>query len=510
MNIGSPQPYRLVGALLLAAATLQLAAVTDAAAQVRGTSLIMSHPQEPPNWNYWATGATALTVPTFHNVLEPLVEKLGDGSVAPLLAESWKISNDGLVYEFKIRQAKFHDGTALNAADVVYSLLKNKASPQAPMRTPLATMVSVEAVDARTVKLKLSAPSQRLLSELGQAAGVIVAKDSHEKLNLNAQMIGTGPYVFGEYKPDRHLILTRFDGYWGTKPYFQQVTHRFIPDETAAINALLSGQIDIVGTVLGEGIDRVASVGKNPRFRVVSPLPTEVNYIFLSTRNEALRDPRVRQAIAHAVEREEVLVGGVSGFARVTCQLVIPSTEKWNNGYCPYKHDPARARQLLAAAGRANLTLDFPFLTVAEFPLIKDVLVAQLAKVGITLKPRALDLATWLERVNTNGEYEFSNLTSGVKAEAFVCKGGRQPLGRDNSVVCDTAFDQLVARSDTILARDEYERSMAEMMKLLADSAWVIPMLQKNPPSLVRADLEGVKAYRTRLEFDLRKLRWTN
>ena len=147
---------------------------------------------------------------------------------------------------------------------------------------------------------------------------------------------------------------------------------------------------------------------------------------------------------------------------------------------------------------------------MAEFPLIKDVLVAQMAKVGITLKPRALDLATWLERVNTNGEYEFSNLTGGVKAEAFVCKGGRQPLGRDNSVVCDTAFDQLVARSDTILARDEYERSMAEMMRLLADSAWVIPMFQKNPPSLVRADLEGVKPYRTRLEFDLRKLRWTN
>src|SRR5207248_2711070 len=155
-------------------------------------------------------------------------------------------------------------------------LLKNKESPQAATKTPLAPVVSAEAVDPRTVKLTLAVPSQRLLGELGLAAGIIVPKGSHEKLNLNAQMIGTGPYVFGEYKPDRHLMLNRFDGYWGQKPHFQEVTHRFIPDETAAINALLAGQLDVVGAVVGEGLDRVASVKANPRFQVLSPKPLEV------------------------------------------------------------------------------------------------------------------------------------------------------------------------------------------------------------------------------------------
>ena len=508
MNTVSRRSCRLLGALLLAAATVQLASRADVAAQARGTSLTMSHPQEPPNWNYWATGASALTVPTFHNVIEPLVERLGDGSVAPLLAESWQVSADGLVYTFKIREARFHDGSSLEAADVVYSLLRNKASPQAPTRTPLTPMVGAEAVDTRTVRLTLSAPSQRLLGELGLAAGVIVPRNLHEKVDLNAKMIGTGPYVFGEYRPDRHLMLTRFDGYWGAKPHFQEVTHRFIPDETAAINALLAGQIDLVGAVLGEGLDRIASVKANPRFQVVSPRPFEVNYIFLTTRNEVLRDLRVRQAIAHAVERDEIVAGAQSGFAESTCLMVIPPTDPWNNGYCPYKHDPARARQLLAAAGRANLTLDFPFLSIAEFPPIKDMLVAQLARVGITLKTRPLDLATWLERVNTNGEYEFSNLTSGAKAEAYVCKGGRKPLGRDNSVVCDEAFDRLIAKADAIVNRDEYLKTMTEAMKVLADSAWVIPLHQKFTPTLARADLEGFKGYRYRVELDLRKLRW--
>ena len=190
--------------------------------------------------------------------------------------------------------------------------------------------------------------------------------------------------------------------------------------------------------------------------------------------------------------------------------MVIPPTEPWNTGYCPYKHDPARARQLLAAAGRANLTLDFPFLSIAEFPPIKDMLVAQLAKVGITLKTRPLDLATWLERVNANGEYEFTNLTSGAKAEAYVCKGGRQPLGRDNSVVCDEAFDRLIGKADAIVNREEYLKTMTEAMKVMADSAWVIPLHQKFTPTLARADLEGFKAYRYRVELDLRKLRWKN
>ncbi|MBM3521400.1 MAG: ABC transporter substrate-binding protein [Alphaproteobacteria bacterium] len=478
------------------------------AARAQSTTLTWSHPQEPPNWNYWGTGASALAVPTFHNVLEPLVELLGDGSVAPLLAESWEISADGLVYVFKLRAAKFHDGSNFGAGDVVYSILKNKDSPLAPTRTPLAPMKSVEKVDDRTVKITLTAPSQRLLKELGQGAGIIVPEGSHEKLDLRKQMIGTGPYVFGEYRPDVSLTLTRFAGYWGEKPAFERIVHRFIPDETAAINALLAGEIDMVASVFGEGLDRLKVFANNPRFKVLIPAPMEINYMFLSTKNAVLRDIRVRQAIAHAINRPDYLDGAQASYGKTTCQWVIPSSEPWNSGYCPYPHDPRKARALLAAAGHSRLELDFPFVTVAEHPVIKDIAVEQLAAVGITLKPRALDLATYLEQVFTNGSYEISNLTSGVKAESYVCKGGRQPLGRPDSVVCDEKFDALVTKSDRILDAQEYKKTMAEMTAALADSAWVIPIHQKSTPTLTRAELVGHKDYRFRVEMDARKLRW--
>lgn len=495
-----------LAAVATAALVLSLAGPADA--QAGRTTLTWSHPQEPPNWNYWSTGASALSVPTFHNVLEPLVEKMGDGSIAPLLATSWEISDDGLTYTFTLREAKFHDGSDFDADDVVYSLMKNKESPQATLSTPLATVNSVEAVDARTVRITLSQPSQRLLPNLGLMSGIIVPEGAHETLDLATQMIGTGPYVFGEYRPDVHLMLNRFEDYWGEKPHFTEVTHRFIPDETAAINALLAGEIDMVASVFGEGLDRIGTVARDDRFEVIIPAPFETNYMFLSTRSETLRDIRVRQAIAHAIYRDDYLQAAQAGYGETTCQWVVPFSEPWNNDYCPYEYDLEKSRALLAEAGHENLELDFPFVNVAEHPTIKDIVVAQLAEAGITLNVRSLDLATWLEQVNRDGDYEFSNLTSNVSLESFVCNGGRQPLGRPDTVECVPEFDELVRNSDAILDRDEYIEAMAEMAAVFSEAAWVIPIHAKATPTLTRSDLVGHKPYRFRIEMDLRHLRW--
>lgn len=473
---------------------LALASAGPAGAQSRGTTLTWSHPQEPPNWNYWATAASALSVPTFHNIQEPLVERLGDGTILPLLAESWEISDHGLTYVFRLRAGvKFHDGSELDAEDVVHSLQKNKDSPQAITSTPLASVIGIEAVDPLTVRLTLSQPSQRLLTMLGHAAGIIVPAGSHETMDLNTQMIGTGPYVFGEYRPDVHLKLVRFEDYWGEKPFFTEITHRFIADETAAINALLAGEIDMVASVFGEGLDRIGTVAQDPRFKVIVPDPYETNYIFLSTRHEPLRDIGVRQAIAHAIQREDYLEAAQGGFGKTTCLWVVPFSEPWNSDYCPYPYDPERSRALLREAGHANLTLDFPFVNVAEHPVIKDIMVAHLADVGITLNVRTLDLATWLAQVFTDGDYQISNVTAGVTAESFVCGGGWEPLGRPHSMECVAEFDELARTSDAIVDRDEYIKAMARMTAAFAESAWVIPIHAKSTPTLTRADLVGHK-----------------
>lgn len=497
----------LRGGLLSAVALAALSAPSFAETK---TSLVVSHPQEPPNWNYLVTGSSAILVPTFINVVQPLVELLEDASVGPMLAESWQVSADGKEITFKLRSATFHDGSSLDAGDVVYSLGKNKESSVAAIAVPLQVIDKMEAVDAQTVKLTLTTPSQRLLKALGEGSGIIVPEGAYESYDPAVTMIGTGPYKFGAYVPDVHLQLDRFDGYWGDKPFFETVTQRFISDETAATNALLAGEIDAVGAVLGEGLDRVESIAAQEKFDVLLPSPVEISFVFLSTKNEALRNEKVRQAIAHGIDRESLLLAGQAGYGEPICQQVVPSAEPWNNGYCPYPYDPDKARALLAEAGYANgLTLDFPFLTVAEFPALKEVLVALMADIGITINARPLDLATWLEQVWRGESYEMSNLTGSTKVEAFQCGAGTEPLGKPTATdFCIPEFDALAKSSDGILDSAEYVAAMSEMVKLFADAAWEIPLYAKSTPTLHRADLTGLKTYRHRFEFDFRNVKW--
>ena len=302
-------------------------------------------------------------------------------------------------------------------------------------------------------------------------------------------------------------LLARWYG-----PRVETIVHRFIEDETSAINALLAGEIDMIITVQGAGLDRVPSVIADDKFKIWEPGPIGINHLFLNPKSPQLQDIRVRQAIAYSVDREAVILGAVGGFGMPICEIVVPATVPWNAEYCPYPYDPAKARELLKEAGKSDLTIDFPFTTVAEHPAVKEIIEATFAEAGISLKTRAMDLATFLAQVYSpkTGDYEVSNITSSSKAEAYICKGGRQPLGMADSPVCLDEFDALATKSDTIVDPQEYAEAMQQMTKLLADSAWVIPIFAKLPPTLVRADLEGFKSNRMLMEMDARKLHWAD
>jgi peptide/nickel transport system substrate-binding protein len=339
----------------------------DTGADDRPAELVTTHPQEPPNWNYWQTGATALTAPTYLNVIQPLIERQADGSVEPLLAESWDVSDDSLEYTFHLREGVvFHDGTELDSADVVYSLLKNAESPNGNMANALAVVDAVEAVDDRTVLVRLSQPSAGFLQAVGMNSGIIVPDGFHENSDPESEMIGTGPYVFGEYRPDVDLTLERFADYWDELPFFEKVTWRFIPDETAALNALEAGDVDMVGAILGEGVDRIDSLESQDEFQVLLPAPNEQAYFYFNSEVEVFQDERVRQAIAHGIDREAHLIAAVSGFGETNCVHAVPYSEPYRTDYCPYDYDPERARELLADAGYTDdLEIEYKYLTIA-------------------------------------------------------------------------------------------------------------------------------------------------
>jgi peptide/nickel transport system substrate-binding protein len=470
----------------------------------RPAELITTHPQEPPNWDYWQTGATALTAPTYMNVIQSLLERQEDGSVEPLLAESWDTSDDGLEYTFHLREATFHDGTELDAADVVYSLLLNAESPNGNMSNALSVLESVEAVDDRTVLVRLAQPSQGFLQAVGMNSGIIVPEGFRENYQPESQMIGTGPYVFGEYRPDVDLVLERFDDYWGELPFFEKVTWRFIPDETAALNALEAGDVDMVGAVLGEGVDRIESLGSRDGFQVLLPAPNEQAYFYFNSEVEAFQDERVRQAIAHGIDRNAHLLAAVSGYGETNCVHAVPFSEPYRTDYCPYDYDPDRARELLAEAGYADgLEIEYKYLTIAEFPPMMEVFVDQMSTIGVTVTQIGIDLATWLEEVNTEARYEVSTITSG--ATLVHCRGGCRAPG-----FVDEEFESLMDQADVASTFEEWVDLRTRATNRLTDLAWTVPLWNKSTPTVARADLIGFKEYRTHLEMDLRNLRWSD
>jgi peptide/nickel transport system substrate-binding protein len=514
----SRAPRRSIAAVLAAALALiagggqtQAGEQTTSRAVESGgeqsTTLRATLPQEPSSWNYWQESANALRFPTFYNVQETVVEVLTDGTIVPMLAEDWTISDDGLTYTFTIRQGvKFHDGSDLDAADVVYSMESNATSPLSKLSAPHQNVASVEALDDFTVEIVLTQPSATFLGELGKSAGYVVPENFLEEHDANSEMIGTGPYVFSDYQPGTSLTFTRFEDYWGEQPFFEVIDWRFVTDETAALNGLQAGEYDFVTAVLAEGIERVATFSEDPEFEVLFESSGEVSYMWLNTEVEAFQDDRVRQAFAHAINRDEA-IEVYDRYAQTTCLMVVPYAEPYNDDYCPYEYDPEAARALLAEAGYEDLEVDYPFTTVASHPFTMEVLTQQLGDVGITVNSRAQDLTTWIDQVFTQGDYEMSEIRDSANIMQYGCEGGREPLGNAHPL-CIPEFEDKLAVVDSILDEDEYLAAMSDLVHTFADLAWVTVISAPEVPMLMRADLEGIQEVRINNGIDLGAARW--
>ncbi len=353
----------------------------------------------------------------------------------------------------------------------------------------------------------LSQPSASLLKELGNSACYVVPENFLEENDPNTTMIGTGPFVFSDYKPDTSLTLTRFEDYWGEKPYFEVIDWRFVDDETAALNGLIAGEYDFVTSVLAEGIERVATFSEDANFKVLFESAGEVSYLWLNVNEEPFQDIRVRQAIAHSINREEA-IQVYDGYADPTCLMVVPYAEPYNSDYCPYEYDPEKAKALLAEAGYESLEIDYPFVTVASHPFTMEVLTQQLGAVGITVNSRGEDLTTWLDKTWAQGNYGMSEVRDSANILQYGCEGGREPLGK-SSQLCIPEFEEQLAAADSFTDPDEYLAAMSDLVKTFADLAWVTVISAPKVPQIMRADLEGIQEVRINNAVDVRAAAWS-
>ncbi|RZV98467.1 MAG: ABC transporter substrate-binding protein, partial [Rhodobacteraceae bacterium] len=242
--------------------TLGLMALAAPALAQSKNTLTLGMTLEPPHLDPTAGAAAAIDAVVYANVFEGLTRIDETGAVQPQLASEWSVSDDGLVYTFKLRaKTRFHDGSTFDASDVVFSLDRARGPDSVNAQKPLfAAIDTVEAVDTKTVRITLSRPEGSLLFNLGWGDAVIVGPESAE--TNKSKPIGSGPFKFDQWVKGDRIELSAVDA----SAHLQKVTFRVIPDPSAQVAALKAGDIDAVPQL--NAPEAVLAFQADPNFEV--------------------------------------------------------------------------------------------------------------------------------------------------------------------------------------------------------------------------------------------------
>ena len=381
--------------LLLGAGTAALMAGSAIAQQ---TDITVAIQLEPPHMDPTSAAAGAIDSVLYSNVFEGLTRFMADGSVVPGLAESWEISDDGLTYTFKLREGvTFHDGTTMDAEDVKFSLDRINAEDSANAQKALYAAISeVHVIDAGTVEIKLSEQNGNMLFNLAWGDAVIVAPESIE--NIKQTPIGTGAFKFDSWTQGDKIELSRNPEYWGEAAKLEKATFKFISDPTAAFAAVMAEDVDVFSGFPAP--ENVPQFEADPRFQVL--VGNTEGETILSTNNKMppFDNVKVRQALAHAIDRQAIIDGAMFGMGTPIGTHFAPHNPAYVDLTAQSAYDPEKAKALLAEAGFPDgfeTTLHLPPPSYARRG--GEIIAAQLAQVGIKAEITNVEWAQWLESV---------------------------------------------------------------------------------------------------------------
>lgn len=466
--------------------TLVGALVLSMGAAMAQDSLTVAIQLEPPNLDPTAGAAEAIDSVVYLNIFEGLTRFTSDGSVVAHLAHSWDISADGLTYTFQLRDGvTFHDGTTFDGEDVKFSLDRARAADSTNAQKGLfAQIADVTVIDPLTVQVTLSQPNGALLFNLAWGDAVIVAPESAATNATNP--VGTGPYRFERWVQGDRVELVRNDAYWGAQPAIARATFRFISDPSAAFAAVMAGDVDVFGGFPAP--ENLPIFAADPRFQVI--VGSTEGETVLSTNNARppFNDIRVRQAIAHAIDRQAIIDGAMFGNGTPIGTHFAPHHPAYVDLTAQSAHDPARARELLAEAGFPDgfdTTLRLPPPSYARRG--GEIIAAQLREVGIRAEIANVEWAQWIEEVFLGKNFDLTIVSHTEPMDIGIYANPGYYFQYDSA-----EFQQIIADLTAATDPDERTRLMQAAQRRIADDYVNGFLFQLPAITVAKAGVQGL------------------
>ncbi len=407
------------------------------------------------------------------------------GNIQPYLAESWNISKDGKTYTFNLRKGvKFHDGREMTAADAKFSI-DYTMNPKngAYGFSNLSAVDKVETVDRYTLKItvkKINPPFISYLTEITSFS--VIPKDSlKEGINKPTNYPpGTGPFKFGSWKPKQRMVFERYDDYWGHKAFVDKVVLRPVRNSTIRFTALRSGDVDMVERTPYEWVKQLVD-GKIKGINFVKAPYAGFRRLIFNVASRHFSNRKLRQAVAHAIDRKEILEAAYLGFGDPTDQK-FPHGHAWymDDVHVP-KFDLAKAKSLLREAGYKGQAIPLMVRQGEDQETEATVLQAQLKKIGMKIKVELMDYGAYSSRLR-KGEFSFMFYGGGYDQDptlaytADLLCGNPKKRASNVAGYCDKGMDAMLKKAEVEIDPKKRRALFKQILTKLNDDLPFVPV----------------------------------
>lgn len=429
-------------------------------------------------------------------IYDSLIEQKPDRTLVPGLAKSWEYSEDGTEITFNLRDdVKFHNGDLLTAEDVAFSLNMAIASPFASRVT--TAMESAEVVDEHTVVLKLQHAFGPVEECLATSQMGIINKKAYEADpdGFGRNPVGTGPYKFVDWVRGSELKLLAYEDYYRGPAAITNLTFKIITDPTTQIIALEKGEVDFVVAV---PVEEIESVERHRNLTFYPAESTAVVYIAFDNNDEIFSNPKVRQAVAHAIDKEAMILGVQDGRGTPLETPMSKATFGWPEEFVNREWNVEKGKALMVEAGYPNgFRTTIVASEVADYRKRSEILQDQLKSIGITADIEILEWGAFLDQILTQRQFPITTIsmtTPYLDADHIyeLYHSTMITQGRNFISVQNDELDALLETGRFSIDPDERLDAYTKIAELWKEEAFTVPLYTSLVGVAAHKDLVGI------------------